>query len=220
MTPTADTDTNTRQKLIVTAMRLFAEQGVGAVSMRTINSESGTKNSGAAHYYFGNKQGIISAIVEYITMMSEKHLTESNLLVVKKAVANQSMSLQEILRESLLPTLKLPKQFPWGQHAIKFMSRLMLEEDPQIQEILNLHSKPGLAQLLDILTAALPTVAKNILKLRLMFVMANVIHGIAEMNNLKNTPLGRLTFSVADLIEHLLDYLEAGLAAPISVYKK
>lgn len=210
-----ETDSKTRQKLLLTALRLFAQQGLDAVSMRTINTASGTKNSGAVHYYFGNKQGVIAAIVAFITAMTDEHLTAVNLAAVKEAVANHQVTLREVLRESFLPTFMLPDNYPWGQSAIKFLSRLMLEEDPKILDILNKHSEKGLSQLLEILTVALPTIPENILKLRLMFSMNNLVHGTAEVKTLKNTPLGDLSFHGADLLEHILDYLEAGLAAPV-----
>src|SRR5258705_6357797 len=57
---------DTKINLILSALELFAENGIDAVSMRTINNAAGTKNASAVHYHFGNKLGIIEAIIGFI----------------------------------------------------------------------------------------------------------------------------------------------------------
>jgi AcrR family transcriptional regulator len=51
--------------LILTAERLFAERGIGSVSLRDIVIESGQRNKSAANYHFGNKKGLIEAILAF-----------------------------------------------------------------------------------------------------------------------------------------------------------
>ena len=60
------TKTDTKYNLILSALELFAENGIDAVSMRTINNAAGTRNASAVHYHFGNKIGIIEAIIAFI----------------------------------------------------------------------------------------------------------------------------------------------------------
>lgn len=54
-----------QENIVLTAERLFAEQGIDAVSLRQINSAAGLKNNAATHYHFGGKEGLTRAIVEY-----------------------------------------------------------------------------------------------------------------------------------------------------------
>jgi AcrR family transcriptional regulator len=54
----------TRLLLVRTAERLFAERGIDAVSLRQIGAAAGTRNSGAVAYYFGDKAGLIRAIID------------------------------------------------------------------------------------------------------------------------------------------------------------
>jgi AcrR family transcriptional regulator len=58
-------DTGTPERMILVAERLFAERGIGAVSLREIGAEAGQRNNSAAQYHFGSKQGLVDAIVEY-----------------------------------------------------------------------------------------------------------------------------------------------------------
>ncbi len=53
-----------REALIAVAERLFAERGVDAVTVRDIVKEAGQRNSSAVQYHFGNKEGLLRAILE------------------------------------------------------------------------------------------------------------------------------------------------------------
>jgi len=54
----------TRQKIITTAERLLAEQGVDAVSLNEITRAAGQKNKSALSYHFGSKESLLLAIIE------------------------------------------------------------------------------------------------------------------------------------------------------------
>jgi AcrR family transcriptional regulator len=53
----------TRTQLVAAAERLFAEKGVDAVSLREITRASGAKNTIALQYHFGDRAGVLAAVV-------------------------------------------------------------------------------------------------------------------------------------------------------------
>jgi len=53
-----------RERVMAAALRLMAQKGADAVSMREINVESGLRNASGVQYHFGNREGLILAIVE------------------------------------------------------------------------------------------------------------------------------------------------------------
>lgn len=55
----------TRERLILAAERLFAERGIGGVSLREIGTAAGQRNNSAAQYHFDTKDGLIEAIFEF-----------------------------------------------------------------------------------------------------------------------------------------------------------
>jgi AcrR family transcriptional regulator len=55
----------TRQRLIEVAERLFAERGIAGVSLREIGATAGQRNTAAARYHFGSKEGLVDAIFRY-----------------------------------------------------------------------------------------------------------------------------------------------------------
>jgi AcrR family transcriptional regulator len=71
--PTNASGRETRQLLIRTAERLFAEQGVDAVSLRQISVAAGMRMTGAVAYHFGDKAGLIGAIVSERSVTIAEH---------------------------------------------------------------------------------------------------------------------------------------------------
>ena len=55
----------TRTRLLETAERLFAAQGIDAVSVTEILEAAGHRNKNAVNYHFGGKDGLTIAIAEY-----------------------------------------------------------------------------------------------------------------------------------------------------------
>ena len=53
-----------REALVAVAERLFAERGVDAVTVRDVVKAAGQRNSSAVQYHFGNKAGLLQAILE------------------------------------------------------------------------------------------------------------------------------------------------------------
>jgi AcrR family transcriptional regulator len=55
---------DTRALLVDTAVQLWALRGVEAVSLREIGVAAGQKNTGVINYYFGDRDGLMQAVVE------------------------------------------------------------------------------------------------------------------------------------------------------------
>jgi AcrR family transcriptional regulator len=53
-----------RDRLIIAAARLFAQNGFEAVSLRQIGTAAGQRNTNAVRYHFGTKERLIEAIFE------------------------------------------------------------------------------------------------------------------------------------------------------------
>lgn len=49
--------------MIDAAERLAAEEGLGAMSLRAVQTAAGQRNKSAAHYHFGSREGLIEAVI-------------------------------------------------------------------------------------------------------------------------------------------------------------
>lgn len=54
--------TDARAQMIQAAERLAVEQGLGAMSLRSVQAASGQRNKSAAQYHFGSREGLIEAV--------------------------------------------------------------------------------------------------------------------------------------------------------------
>ena len=54
----------TRERLLATAEELYGGQGIDAVSLREIQRVSGVKNANALQYHFGDRAGLLTALLE------------------------------------------------------------------------------------------------------------------------------------------------------------
>ena len=55
---------STRERLLAAAEELYGGQGIDAVSLREIQRASGVKNATALQYHFGDRAGLLSAVLE------------------------------------------------------------------------------------------------------------------------------------------------------------
>ena len=204
----ADKSTGTRQRLLLTALRLYAREGLHTVSLRRISSEAGSKNSAAMHYHFHNKLGIVQALVELIT----RELRRIDTLLREEQP--RARSLREACRNTLLPLVQLPARQDWGADGVNFLSRLVSENDPEIAAMVNAIYGPFWQRVDRALAEQLPDLPAPVRQLRLMFMTTNILHGVAEARWLTHTPLGDMShFDEDTLLDHLVDYLIGGLQA-------
>ena len=205
----AESGLDTRQRLLLTALRLYAREGLHAVSLRRISAEAGSKNSAAMHYHFDNKLGVVQALMRMIG--DELH----DIARALRAARSARPGLREACRDTLLPRVELRKRRDWGADAVRFLSRLVSESDPQMAQLVNNMFAPFWRHLDRALAPAVPELPTEVRRLRLMFISVNVLHGMAEVGWLQRSPLGDLGHFDGDtLLDHLVDYLIGGLQAP------
>ena len=90
----------TRDLLIRTAERLFAERGIGAVSLREIGQAAGQRNNAVTQYHFGSRQDLIDAIYVYRAATINRRRHE---LLAEFEANRRGRDLEEILWVTLRP---------------------------------------------------------------------------------------------------------------------
>lgn len=206
-----DIKADIRDRLLHVAIRLFAEKGIDAVSMRAINTAAGSKNKSAVHYHFGNKLGIVEAIFD---MLSQDISPEFSGLMdrVEERAEKGGISIAEILLAFYLPFFVINSTKSYGTYTIKFFAKMMLDATPEYQRLFNSHFQNHMDRIYQLMKEKLPNKSDQHLRFQLMHGLMAMITGMANIDLMENTPLGDIRFK-NDLHMALsyVDYVTGGL---------
>lgn len=93
-----------KTRLILTGEALFAEVGIGGVSLREIASKAGQGNHFAVQYHFGSREGLVQAIFDY--RMRQMEPMRGTMIAALEA-DGRADDARAILEVILLPQLEL-----------------------------------------------------------------------------------------------------------------
>lgn len=200
-----------KERLILAALQLFSEQGIHGVSMRNINVLSGTKNSGAAHYHFGNKIGLIKALLEFLSDAVQE-IRDEHFQDVQSDILSGKADARSVLMAFYSPYIHLYEEREYGKQAIRFFARIATEATPEIQNVLNEQFGERFELLHSLLSRMLPQANSKELKRQILFSWISAIHGLADLNYLSNTFYGDMSGeSQEETLEQFINYVLYGM---------
>lgn len=206
-----DDKADTREKLILVAIRLFAEQGFAGVSMRTVNSAAGTRNSSAVHYHFGNKSGIIKAVFDKLEAQM-RPLFDRLIADLGARLEQDKLRVEDVVMAVQLPFWVLYNTPGHGKHAVKLLARLIQEGGQEMQELYNGYIQEPAAGLYELLHRLLPAKPETQLRFQLIHCLMATISGMATIDLLGNTPLGDIRFhNEGEMLLAYVQYVSHGL---------
>jgi AcrR family transcriptional regulator len=153
------------------AERLFAERGIDAVSLRTINSAAGY-SAAALHYHFATRDGLIQALLERAQprMLAER----ARLLAALRPLPHPP--LEAIVEALILPlTIGMAEDFPAALAKLRFLVRLSFDRSPYLVRTI----EDSVALFLPLLQRALPHLDERALKRRWRFAADLTQHALA-----------------------------------------
>jgi AcrR family transcriptional regulator len=113
----------TRELLIVTAERLFAERSIHGVSMREIGIAAGQRNNNVVTYHFGDRDGLVGAIYAFRSEQLNSRRLE---LIDELDAQGKGNELYSLLRAVLQPHAEtIPDA---SNHFLGLLARLLLDE--------------------------------------------------------------------------------------------
>lgn len=203
---------DTRQSLKVAAMRLFAERGVEAVSVRDIILESGARNGGALNYYFGGKDGLVSEIVEDIFRIQSKHWDDG---LAKLLMSGGVKSVRDIIRILVYspPTLLPGEQ---TSTSTRVMASLLFTRRKFVADQINKLNLVVYSRLLTYMRELRPDIPTDVMQQRLVYVSwyLAVTRSAREAAEAEGGGARRLWTS-ANSLGNLVDSATALIEAPL-----
>ena len=200
----------TREVILTTAERLFAEHGVYAVSNRQISDAAGQGNTAAVGYHFGTKTDLVRAIIR-------KHSARIDLLRARMVAEAEGSSdvrawIGCLVRPNMehLATLGSPTWFA------RFSAQVMT--DPALRDIMAEEAlgSPSLVQTIDGLNRCLPALPAEVRAERGDMARQLMVHMSAERERAlaDGTPTPRATWH--DTATGLTDAITGLWLAPIT----
>jgi AcrR family transcriptional regulator len=193
----------TRQRLIIAAEKLFAERGLDAVSLREINLAAGQRNTSAAHYHFGSKEALLSAIFELRHEALSRRREE---LVEQLEAEGRSTDLRSLIGVLVHPLAEQVAPGPGQTHFLPFLSQLLMHSPGSLREVYRQH-RAGEARWRKLMHAALPDMPESLLRQRLALMGRHVAMSLATYQRL--TDPVRAEVAELDLELHLSNMIDA-----------
>lgn len=210
MRPNLTQSDHARHKLILAAIKLFAEHGVDSVSLRLINREAGYKNNSALHYHFGSKLCLIEGVDEFIQRHFDE-IREPQLEALELRARNHAITLREALEVFVNPYVAIIERYDWGYAAVRTIARMEFDGNEDVHRLLSNSAGRSIKRFSKLKRALLPGLSARQFKQRHNFVVTSTIHGFADYRNLHLSYLGDV--SPKNLSELSKFYIDMGVAA-------
>lgn len=205
---------DTRDQILDTAERLFAEFGIDGVSIRTITAEAGV-NLAAIHYHFGSKEALVREVfVRRIGPLNRERLRLLDDLLERSRP--QKPKLEELVRILVGPPLRLWLQAGKGETFTRLCGRIYSESSGQLQSMCVDLFQEVVRRFSAAFEQAAPELPKTELMWRMHFVIGAMVHTLMQGGFVHQ--LGAQTGEGNEVeanIERLTRFAAAGLRAPL-----
>jgi AcrR family transcriptional regulator len=195
----------TRESIILTAERLFAENGIGNVSLRDISLAAGQKNNGAVQYHFRDRENLVVEVTKYRASLLEKIRGERLEKIASLMGEPKVRDYVSAFVDALASILDEDNYF------LRFLSRLAIETGGTPEQAV---SQESLTYLRAAMLKLMPHLSVDVLNHRWRIMTITTVHILAGYQAaIKAKTLGA---PLSWLLSDLTNFLTAGLQAPVS----
>jgi AcrR family transcriptional regulator len=207
----AVTEPATSERLLDAAESLFAEGGVDAVSLRSINVRAGL-NPAAVHYHFGSRTALVEAVVARrmgaLVARWRVLLGAIDRLSGRPAVDDVVEALVRPLADLLAET------GGGGRRYLCVLARVWDARSPELARIARSCFRAELDRLDALLERALPELPPAALRARRALAVDTLVHALAGGDPLARNGSGIDPAACEEFVCGLVDFLAGGLEAP------
>jgi AcrR family transcriptional regulator len=194
----------TRELILLTAERLFAERGIEATPLRDIGIAADQKNHFAVQYHFGDREHLVRAIAEYRARSLMAIQTE---FVADMVAGGRAPELIDIVRSFVSG---LAANLDETSHFLPFISRYIIERGGYAG-LDDAVPRSAILTIRSILRRLLPEHTEELLAERWEILFTSAVHTLARYQagmraHALHSPLD---FLIEDLVVSLTALLEA-----------
>ena len=205
---------NTKQRILDSAERLFAEEGYHATSLRSITAAAKV-NLAAVNYHFGSKESLLEAVImRRLGPLNAARLAQLEEVLRQADSAGKVPSCRDVLRCFVEPTLKLRQQGSGAENFITLIGRTLAQPKGLAMSIFMREIQPLMKRLFEALKLTLPGLSEQDLFWRLHFCIGSLSHIMRCQERHAMVPPGLdIDLPGDELIEAFLDFAVSGMEA-------
>jgi AcrR family transcriptional regulator len=205
---------STRANLLDTAELLWGTRGVRAVSLREIRLAAGARNSAAIQFHFGDREGLIDALVERhmprIAAIQQRIYDE----MIEDGREDDERSLVEVL---VRPSAEYMARGPGERSWVKIISDLLSEPDLDMSDLVAVAPEPAMRATRLIHRKLTEQMRPAVANARLVLLAQGTVHVCADRARRVDSE-NRTTYVGADtFVDVLVDMMHGAMFAPASV---
>jgi AcrR family transcriptional regulator len=207
----------TRRKLLDAAALAFAEDGVRNASMVGITRRAGQRNSGALHYHFGSREGVLRAVLEeHVDFLATR---EGELLEVARTRPDDDV--ESVVEAVARPAAELAER-DWRGRCFLVILADLIEEDPATMgpELLAVLARTGGPAVYDVLASRMPKLPPAVHVERLSLMTMFILRAVADRARAGGAGGGRPQLEYEAFVRNLVAMAAAAVAAPDRVGRR
>lgn len=205
---------DTRERLLNTAQRLFAEHGFKATSLRQITREADA-NVASVNYHFGSKEEMLNELIRRrVDSVNERRYA----LLEKYRVeaADQPIPLEKIFEALFLPFFhsEAPYTDKDTMNLIHIIVRAGLEQPSLSKAVYEGHFKILVSKILEALSETMPELETAEIHWRFHFALSLMLSSMMTRQRVKNTSKDLCDpEDIQGMVTRLIDFICAGFRA-------
>jgi AcrR family transcriptional regulator len=211
------THSTSREKLIFSAERLFAERGFDGVSVRDIANDAKV-NSALVGYYFHGKEGLLA---EVYTRHCEPLKRERARLLAEYSQGGNSLNLEQILEAFIRPSLEAGQGSVEGRNFSRLRAILSAENSSLLEQLVAQNFDETNRLFINLLCKALPHLSREDVFWRFHFLLGTIYYTAAGPHRIRTLSKGKCDPSDPEATTgELILFAAAGFGAPACFQKK
>ena len=205
---------STPDRIKESAQRLIAEHGVDGVSVRDIVVAAGQKNMASLHYYFGTKENLIKELVIDAAKLMEGR-RERALVVLEKS--GEPIALRDVVEITIGGAILDIDEGGRAATSLRFLSAVTCTHRRLFSEAIGKKYNKSYQKCLDLIRRCLPDLPPAVLNQRLLFMSISSFNLLTVREAaIASQGHARVYWGAPRTLSNFIDYLCAGLAAPVS----
>ena len=207
--------TETKERILDVAERLFADRGFPATSLRDITAEASV-NLGSVNYHFGSKEALLASVMERRFRPINARRLEL-LDAIEARIGGETPAAEDVIRAFLAPPFQ--KQQEWGESGhtfLRLVGRIHAETNEAHRATYVQQFDEVVLRFTMALGRALPHLNRADLRWRMLFLIGSMAFAMGGGRALV-TRHPESARDPDDIIESLIQFATAGMAAPVPV---